>query len=254
MQSDYAIVLPEQHAKEWVAEEEMAPSTTIEGDIEAMFHDEGLSSQGLVLACGILNGCQDEAISKLATEARGSASATLSDAPVQLYREADAVDCHSSTYKADILADSTSVCSGETPEGLTVPACTQHGDTGDGATTHASENLLSDAILRKVFTSIDSKSLEITDAHGLPSHRASSTEPTVVSNFSNTRPVSKPGVISDRPSDPSNPPYPLTSSLPKLAICAMLPTMEPKIDTDRRTSSDFFPKSSDFAEKSRQHY
>jgi hypothetical protein len=246
--------LPEQHAKEWAAEEEIAPPTTIEGDIETISHDKGLSSQGLELACGILNGCRDEASSKSATEARGSASATSDDAPVPQYRQVDLIDRHSSTYKADILAEITSASSGETPEGLTIPACTQHGDTGNGATTHASENILSNAILRKVFPPIDSESLEITDAHELPSHRASSTEPTVVSKFFKTRPVSKPGVNSDRPSDPSNPPYPLTSGLPKFAICAMLPTMEPKIDTDRRTSSDFFPKSLDFAEKPRQHY
>jgi hypothetical protein len=246
--------LPEQHTKEWAPEEEIAPPSTIEGDIKTMFHDKGLSSQGLELACGLLDGCKDEASSKSATERRGSASATSGDAPVPQYREADAVDRHSSTYKADILAESTSVTSGETLEGLTVPACTQHGDTGDGATTHALEDILCDAILRKVFPPIDSESLDITDAHGLASHRASSTELTVVGKFSNTRPVSKPGVNSDRSSDSSNPPYLLTSGLPRLTICAMLPTMEPKIDTDRRTSSDFFPKSLDFAKKPRQHY
>jgi hypothetical protein len=150
-----------------------------------MFHDKRLSSQGLELACGLLDGCQDEASSKSATEGRGSASATSGDAPVPQYREADAVDRHSSTYKADILAESTSVTSRETPEGLTVPACTQHGDTGDGATIHASEDLLCDAILRKVFPPIDSESLDITDAHGLASHRASSTELTVVRDARN---------------------------------------------------------------------
>jgi hypothetical protein len=133
--------LPEQHAKEWAAEEEIAPPTTIEVDIETISHDKGLSSQGLELACGILNGCRDEASSKSATEARASASAASDDAPVPQYRQVDVIDRHSSTYKADILAEITSASSGETPEGLTVPACTQHGDTGNGATTHFAQSI-----------------------------------------------------------------------------------------------------------------
>jgi hypothetical protein len=50
--------LPKQHRKDWAAEEETAPPTTIERDIEIILLDKGLSSRGLGLACDSPDDCR----------------------------------------------------------------------------------------------------------------------------------------------------------------------------------------------------
>jgi hypothetical protein len=98
--------LLEQHRKYWAAEEEIATPTTIEEDIKIVFLDKRLSSQGLGLACEILDGCQKNAGIKSATGASDSSSGTPFDAAVPQYRRPDAFDRHSSTCRADVVAES----------------------------------------------------------------------------------------------------------------------------------------------------
>jgi hypothetical protein len=49
--------LPKQHRKDWTAEEEIAPPTTIERDIKIILLDKRLSSRGLGLTCESLDDC-----------------------------------------------------------------------------------------------------------------------------------------------------------------------------------------------------
>jgi hypothetical protein len=108
--------LLEQHRKYWAAEEEIATPTTIEEDIKIVFLDKRLSSQGLGLACENLDGCQKKAGIKSATRASDSSSGTSFDAAVSQYRSSDAFGRHSSTCRADAVAESVSESSGEALE------------------------------------------------------------------------------------------------------------------------------------------
>jgi hypothetical protein len=117
---------PKQHRKDWAAEERIAPPTTIERDIKIMFLDKGLSSRGLGLAYETLDDCQDQASIKLATEASDSSSGIPFDAAIQQFRKPNAVDRHSSTCRAGVVAESVSGSSEEALERMTVPTCTRH--------------------------------------------------------------------------------------------------------------------------------
>lgn len=250
--------LPKQHRKDWAAEEEIAPPTTVERDIKIIFLDKSLSSQSLGLACEIFDACHDEASIKSATEASDSSSRTSFDAPTPKCRKPDVTDHHRGTCKQNIAAESASGFSGEAFEWMTAPARTQHEDAGDRALyepiTHALENVLSDEMSRKAFIPIGSKRREIFDVVGLSSDRMAFRGPTITSNLFHTRLAPRLDIRLDRPADPSDPPISTTSGLAEPTTCAMLPTMEPHINTDRRTSSDFFPKSLSFAKNLSQCY
>jgi len=75
--------------------------------------------------------------------------------------------------------------------------------------------------------------------------------PTITSDLPQTHPAARSGIRLDRPAHSSNPPIPTTLSLAEPTTCTMLPTMEPHTNTDRRTSSDFFPRSWSFAKSTR---
>jgi hypothetical protein len=120
LQSSDQQELPEQHGKDWAAEEEIAPPTTIEGDIKIIFHGEGLSSHGLELACEIRDDCQDVASIKSATKAIDLSSGSSFDAAIPQSCKPDVVDRHSSTCRADVVAESVSGFSGEALERMTV--------------------------------------------------------------------------------------------------------------------------------------
>ena len=250
--------LPKQHRKDWAAEEETAPPTTIERDIEIILLDKGLSSRGLGLACDSPDDCQDQASIELATEASNSSSGSPFDAATQKFRKPDVVDRHSSTCRAGVVAEIVSGSSGEALERMAVPTCTQHEDPGARAlckpTTYALDNVWSDAMPRNAFAPIGSDRREIFDAVGLSSHRMPFTRSAITSNLSQTRPAPRLGVRLDRPAGPSDPPILTTPGLAEPTTCAVLPTMEPHINTDRRTSSDFFPKSLSFAKSPSQRY
>jgi hypothetical protein len=102
----------------------------MEGDVKIIWHGKALRSQGLKIACEMLDGCQDEANTASATEASGSLSAASFDASTLRHREPDPIDYHRSTHKADVVAERVRVPSVEAIEGLTVPTCTQHENTG----------------------------------------------------------------------------------------------------------------------------
>jgi hypothetical protein len=250
--------LPEQHRKDWASEEEMAPPTTIERDIKLILLDERLSSCGLGLACENLDDCQDQASIKSATEASNHSSGSPFDAATQKFRKPDVVDRHSSTCRAGVVAESVSGSSGEALERMAVPTCTQHEDQGARALckpiTYALENVWSDATPRNAFTPIGSERREVFDAVGLSPDHMPFTGPTITSNLSQTRPAPRLGVRLDKPAGPSDPSISTTPGLAEPTTCAMLPTMEPHINTDRRTSSDFFPKSLSFAKSPSQRY
>jgi hypothetical protein len=250
--------LPKQHRKDWAAEEEIAPPTTIERDIKIIFLDKELSLHGLGLACESLDDCQDQASIKSATEASSSSSGSSFDAATQKFRKPDVVDRHSSTCRAGAVAESVSGSSGEALERMAVPTCTQHEDPGARALckpiTYALDNVWSDATPRNAFAAIGSERRRIFDAVGLFSRRMPFTRPVITSNLSQTRPAPRLGVRIDRPAGPSEPPISTTPGLAERTTCAMLPTMEPHINTDRRTSSDFFPKCLSFAKNPSQRY
>jgi hypothetical protein len=237
--------LPKQHRKDWASEEEKAPPTTIERDIKLTLPDERLSSFGLGLACENLDDCQDQASIKSATEASNHSSGSPFDAATQKFRKPDVVDRHSSTCRAGVVAESISESSGEALERMVVPTCTQHEDPGARALckpiTYDLDNVWSDAIPRNAFAPIGSERWEILDAVALSSHRMPFTRSVITSNLSQTRPAPRLGVRLDRPAGPSDPPISTIPGLAEPTTCAMLPTMEPYINTDRRTSSDFFP-------------
>jgi hypothetical protein len=168
------------------------------------------------------------------------------------------VDRHSSTCRAGVVAEGVSGSSGEALERLAVPTCTQHEDAGARALykpiTYALENVWSDAIPRNAFAPIGSERREVYDAVGLSSDHMPFTGPTITSTLSQTRPAPRSGVHLDRLAGPSDLPISTTLGLAEPTTCAVLPTMEPHIDTDRRTSSDFFPKSLSFAKNPSQRY
>jgi hypothetical protein len=250
--------LPKQHKKDWAAKEGIVPPTTIERDIKIIFLDKRLSSRGLGLAGESPDECQDRASIKSATEASDSSSGSPFDAAIPQFRKPDVVDRHSSTYRAGVVAEGVSGSSGEALEQMAVPTCTQHEDAGARALykpiTYALENIWSDATPRNAFAPIGSERRETFDAVGLFSHRMPFTRSVITSNLSQTRPAPRLGVRLDRPAGPSDPSISTTPGLAEPTTCAMLPTMEPHIDTDRRTSSDFFPKSLSFAKNPSQRY
>jgi len=168
------------------------------------------------------------------------------------------MDHHSSTCRAGVVAEGVSGSSGEALEQMVVPTCTQHEDPGARALckpiTYALDNVWSDAIPRNAFAPIGSERREIFDAVGLSSHRMPFTRFVITSNLSQTRPAPRLGVRLDKPAGPSDPSISTTPGLAEPTTCAMLPTMEPHINTDRRTSSDFFPKSLSFAKNPSQLY
>ena len=250
--------LPKQHGKDWAAEEEIASPTTIERDIKIILLDKQSSSPGLGLACKGLDDCQDQASIKSATEASNSSSGSPLDAATQNFRKPDVVSRHSSTCRADVVAETVSGSSGEALERMAVPTCTQHEDPGARAlckpTTYALDNVWSDAMPRNAFAPIGSDRRKIFDAVGLSPHRMPFTRSAITSNLSQTRPAPRLGVRLDRPAGPSDPPILTTPGLAEPTTCAMLPTMEPHINTDRRTSSDFFPKSLSFTKSPSQRY
>ena len=248
--------LPKQHGKDWAAEEEIALPTTIERDIKIILLDKQLSSPGLGLACKGLDDCQDQASIKSATEASNSSSGSPLDAATQNFRKPDVVSRHSSTCRADVVAETVSGSSGEALKRMTVPTCTQHEDPDARALckpiTYALKNVLSDAIPRNAIAPIDLERREVFDAVRLSSHRMPFTRSVITSNLAQTRPAPRLGVRLDRPAPPSDPPTSTTLGLAEPTICAVLSTMEPHIDTDRRTSSEFFPKSLSFAKSPSQ--
>jgi hypothetical protein len=250
--------LPKQHRKDWASEEEIAPPTTIERDIKFILLEKRLSSRGLDLACESLNDCQDQARIKSATEASNSSSGSPFDAATQKFRKPDVVDRHRSTCRADVVAESVSGSSGEALERMAVLTCTQHEDPGARALckpiTYALDNVWSDATPHNAFTPIGSERRGNLDAVGLSSHCMPFTRSIITSNLSQTRPAPRLGVRLDKPAGPSDPPISTTPGLAEPTTCAMLPTMEPHINTDRRTSSDFFPKSLSFAKSPSQLY
>jgi hypothetical protein len=250
--------LPKQHRKDWASEEEIAPPTAIERDIKLILLDKRLSSRGLGLACESLDDCQDQASIKPATKASNSSSGSPFDAATQQFRKPDVVDRHSSTCRAGVVAESVSGSSGEALERMAVPTCTQHEDPGARALckpiTYDLEVLWSDATLRNAFAPIGSERREIFDAVGLFPHRMPFTRSVITSNLLQTRPAPRLSVRLDRPAGPSDPSISTTPGLAEPTTCAMLPTMEPHINTDRRTSSDFFPRSLSFAKNSSQHH
>lgn len=250
--------LPKQHSKEWAAEEEIALPTTIERDIKIIVLDKRLSSRGLCLACENLDDCQDQASIKSATEASGSSSGSPFDAAIRKFRKPDVVDRHNSTRRAGVVAEGESGSSGKALERMAVPTCTQHEDAGARALyksiTYALESALSDATPRNAFTPMCSEQREIDNAAKLSSDRMALTKPAITSNTSQTCPAPRSYIHLDRLVGPSNPPISTTSGLAEPTTYAVLPTMEPHIDTDRRTSSDFFPKSLSFAKDPSQRY
>lgn len=250
--------LPKQHRNDWAADEEIVPPTTIERDIKIILLDKRLSSRGLGLECESLDDCQDQASIKSATEASNSSSGSPFDAATQNFRQLDVVDRHSSACRAGAVAESVSGSSGEALEWMAVPTCTQHEDPGAIALckpiTYALDNVWSDATPRNAFTPIGSERRGNFDAVGLSSHCMPFTRSIITSNFSQTRPAPRLGVRLDKPAGPSDPPISTTPCLAEPTTCAMLPTMEPHINTDRRTSSDFFPKSLSFAKSPSQRY
>jgi hypothetical protein len=58
------------------------------------------------------------------------------------------------------------------------------------------------------------------------------TRSVITSNFAQTRPAPRLGIRLDRPEGPSDPPISTTSGLAEPTTCAMLPTMEPHVNTD----------------------
>jgi len=249
--------LPKQHKKDWAAKEGIDPPTTIERDIKIIFLDKQLSSRGLGLAGESLDDCQDRASIKPATEASDSSSGSPFDAAIPQFRKPDVIDHHSSTCRAGVVAEGVSGSSGEALKRMTVPTCTQQEDAGARSlykpNTYALENVSSDAIPRNAFSPTSSKRREFLDAVGLSSHHMPFTGPTNTSDLPQTHPAARSGIRLDRPAGPSDPPISTTSGLAEPTTCAMLPTMEPHIDTDRRKSSDFFPRSWNFAKNPRQH-
>jgi len=250
--------LPKQHKKDWAAKEWITPPTTIERDTKIIFLDKELSSRGLGLAGESLDDCQDQASMKSATEASDSSSGSPFDAAIPQFRKPDVVDRHSSTCRAGVVAEGVSGSSGEGLGQMAVPTCAQHEDPGARALykpiTYALENVWSDAIPRNAFAPIGSERREVFDAVGLSSDHMPFTGPTITSNLSQTRLAPKLGVRSDNPAGPSDLSISTTPGLAEPSTCAMLPTMEPHINTDRRTSSDFFPKSLSFAKSPSQRY
>jgi hypothetical protein len=242
----------------WAAEEEIAPPTTIERNVKFILYGNGLSTHGLELAYEVLDGCQNEASIKPAAGASKLSSGGPCDAAIPQFRKPDVVNRHRSTCRADIIAESVSGSSGEALERMAIPACTQHEDAGERAlskpVTCALEKVLSDALPHKSFTPVGSERREIFDAVRMSSDRMPFTGPAITSNLSQARPASRLGVHLDRPADHSDPPVSITSCLAEPTACATLPTIEPHINTDSRTSSDFFPKSLSFAKNLSQRY
>jgi hypothetical protein len=250
--------LPKQHKKDWAAKEGIDPPTTIERDIKIIFLDKELNSRGLGLAGESLDDFQDRASIKSATEASDSSSGSPFDAAIPQFRKPDVIDHHSSTCRAGVVAESVSGSSGEALERMAVPTCTQHEDPGARALckpiTYALDNVWSDAIPRNAFAPIGSDRREVFDAVGLSSHHMPFAGPTNTSDLPQTHLAARSGIRLDRPAGPSDPPISTTPGLAEPTTCAMLPTMEPHINTDRRTSSDFIPKSLSFAKSPSQRY
>jgi hypothetical protein len=250
--------LPKQHKKDWTAKEGIDPPPTIERDIKIIFLDKELSLHGLGLAGESLDDCQDRASIKSATEASDSSSGSPFDAATQKFRKPDVVGRHSSTCRAGVVAESISGSSGEALERMAVPTCTQHEDPGARALCkpimYDLEDVWSDATPRNAFAPIGSERREIFDAVGLFSHRMPFTRSVITGNLLQTRPAPRLSVRLDRPAGPSDPSISTTPGLVEPTTCAMLPTMEPHVNTDRRTSSDFFPKSLSFAKNPSQLY
>jgi hypothetical protein len=168
------------------------------------------------------------------------------------------VDRYSSTSRVGAVTESVSGSSREALERIAVPTYTQHKDLGARALykpiTYDLEDVWSDATPRNAFAPIGSERREIFDAVGLFLHRMPFTRSVITSNLLQTRPTLRSDVYLDRPVGPSDPLIWTTPGLAEPTTCAMLPTIEPHIDTDRRTSSNFFPKSLSFAKNPSQHH
>jgi hypothetical protein len=239
--------LLKQHKKDWAAKEGIDLLTTIERDIKIIFLDKELSSRGLGLASESLDDYQDRASIKSATEASGSSSGSPFDAAIPQFRKPDVIDHYSSTCRAGVVAEGVSRSSREALKRMTVPTCTQQEEAGARSLykpiTYALENISSDAIPRKAFSPTSLKRREFLDVVALSSHHMPFTGPTNTSDLPQTYPAVRSGIRLDRPAGPSDLLISTTSGLAEPTTCAMLPTMEPYISTDRRKSSDFFPRS-----------